>query len=283
LKESLKGRRPVKTAVPACIHKLPSWTLCLSCPTAPVLSLPDNFRAGASLFAAVRNSTSISSGILTTNGIVFDTLITLSAFNAREDSREYPVNSGEVLRSPYSGLEGVQEALCRTLLGGAMPDSSPIPQNMSLRHTLLYKKLWTANILISRHYREGFDLEAFYHRNKELRICGLAFTELLMPKENSNSSTFSDSATLDVITRATNVLAWRRLVTTASGYIGLVPAYAQQNDRVVILQGCNVPLVLRNQGDTWRLIGECYIHGIMRDEAHAFDGWSERMERIRIS
>jgi len=279
-KDSLKGRRPRKIAVPACIHELPSWTICLECPTAPVLSLPDRFRAGVLLFDAVKNSTSISNGILTTNGVFIDTLTTLSAFNAREDSKVYPVNSGTESSNAATNLESVQEALCRTLLADTMPDTSPVPQDLCLRHILLDRRLWTATTLISRHYREGYDLEAFYYRNKELRISGFPLKELL--DRHSSAAGFLDSEASDIITRATNVLAWRRLVCTKVGRIGLVPAHAQRNDRVAILQGCEVPLIFREQGDMWRLIGECYLHGIMRDEAHSRDDWRGRIESIRI-
>jgi len=292
IKESWKGRRPRKIAVPACTHELPSWTICLACATAPVLPLPDGFRAGASLFAGIQHSTSISNHILTTNGAFVDILTTLSAFNAREDSRNYPVNlpiNSPGLGDPYTNLESVQEALCRTLLADTMPDGSPVPQQMSLRYTLLDRQLWIRSGPVSPHrsHSEGYELKDFFERNKELRIAdSLLFKELLVPSAVKRAARH-EAGRSDLITRATNMLAWRRLVCTSVGRLGLVPAHAQQNDRVVILQGCNVPLVLRKQEETWKLIGECYLHPIMRDKGLWWcpeqDEWSKNIESVRVS
>lgn len=48
---------------------------------------------------------------------------------------------------------------------------------------------------------------------------------------------------------------------------GLAPSDAQDNDRVCILAGCTVPVLLRPQGDHYRLIGETFIYGKMDGEA----------------
>jgi len=164
-----------------------------------------------------------------------------------------------------------------------MPDGLPISPESSLRHILLDRQLWTSANWATRSWSKGYDLEDFFHRNKELRVCSFPLSRLLVSTDVERAA-FYEAGKLDLITRATNVLAWRRLVCTAKGKIGLAPANAQQNDRVVMLQGCNVPLVLRKQEDMWKLIGECYIHGIMRDEADAFDDeWTKRIESISIT
>lgn len=36
---------------------------------------------------------------------------------------------------------------------------------------------------------------------------------------------------------------------------------------VAILFGASVPFVLQKKGDTWRLVGEAYVHGVMNGEA----------------
>ena len=61
-------------------------------------------------------------------------------------------------------------------------------------------------------------------------------------------------------------MAWRRLITTEKGYLGLAVAATEPKDRICILVGCKTPLILRPQGKYFRVIGECYIHGIMRGE-----------------
>ncbi|KAK7414425.1 hypothetical protein QQX98_006703 [Neonectria punicea] len=62
--------------------------------------------------------------------------------------------------------------------------------------------------------------------------------------------------------------AWkRRFVMLGKGYIGLGPKQSRVGDRVVLLEGRKVPLVIRPVGKRWRVVGDCYIHGVMMGEA----------------
>ena len=73
--------------------------------------------------------------------------------------------------------------------------------------------------------------------------------------------------------RATCLLAWHRLIITDGGYLGLAPTDAQAKDVIAVLEGCNVPLVLRPAKETqgqFAVVGECYIHGIMSGEMVEF-------------
>lgn len=63
-----------------------------------------------------------------------------------------------------------------------------------------------------------------------------------------------------------NATAWRRLFGTENGRIGLAPAAARVDDVIAVLPGCSVPMVLRRSGGRWKLVGECYMHGIMYGE-----------------
>ena len=59
----------------------------------------------------------------------------------------------------------------------------------------------------------------------------------------------------------------RRIGRTEKGYLGVMPRGAQHGDRVVVLHGGHVPFVIRPYGpDAYQLIGECYVHGIMKGE-----------------
>lgn len=62
-------------------------------------------------------------------------------------------------------------------------------------------------------------------------------------------------------------LVGRRLVTTSTGYLSLVPESTVPGDVVAILEGCNFPVILRPHGTTFRYIVECYVDGIMDGEA----------------
>lgn len=60
----------------------------------------------------------------------------------------------------------------------------------------------------------------------------------------------------------------RRFCASSRKYLGWVPGFAQVGDLICIFKGGNVPFVLRHaEGDNYKLIGECYIQGIMNGEA----------------
>jgi hypothetical protein len=58
----------------------------------------------------------------------------------------------------------------------------------------------------------------------------------------------------------------RRVFTTVKGFLGLGSRTLTSGDRICILLGCPVPVILRPDGGQYRLIGECYVHGIMNGE-----------------
>jgi len=62
----------------------------------------------------------------------------------------------------------------------------------------------------------------------------------------------------------------RQIIRTRNGYIGLAPRYTKPGDWVGVFKGGKVPLVIRPDGPHWLLIGECYIHGMMKGEV-----WNE--------
>jgi len=58
------------------------------------------------------------------------------------------------------------------------------------------------------------------------------------------------------------------VVTAHDSLIGLVPKGTQAGDAVVVLEGGNVPFVMRPVGSSgeWQIIGACYMHGCMHGE-----------------
>jgi len=62
----------------------------------------------------------------------------------------------------------------------------------------------------------------------------------------------------------------RRVVRTESGYLGLASRATEVGDIVVLCKGSSIPLIFRRSReseDSFRLIGDAYVHGIMRAEA----------------
>lgn len=60
----------------------------------------------------------------------------------------------------------------------------------------------------------------------------------------------------------------RRLGITEKGYVGLLPEFGKVGDRVYVFDGCHIPFLLRvvDGAERFRLIGECYVYGIMDGE-----------------
>lgn len=80
------------------------------------------------------------------------------------------------------------------------------------------------------------------------------------------------------------VLAHRRLMITASGYMGLAPAGAAAGDSVYVFNGARMPSVLRFAGRqpqdlVFKLVGPCFIQGIMDGEV---EGIGRPLENITL-
>ncbi|CZR52699.1 uncharacterized protein PAC_02576 [Phialocephala subalpina] len=59
----------------------------------------------------------------------------------------------------------------------------------------------------------------------------------------------------------------RKLFSTQKGLLGLGPGILKAGDTCCILFGAPVPIVLRRVGHHYKLVGEAYVHGVMKGEA----------------
>jgi hypothetical protein len=99
-------------------------------------------------------------------------------------------------------------------------------------------------------------------------------TEKLMTI-NSRPKAIAEKVVVEYLHRVQAVVWMRRLMVTAErNTLGLVPAKAKKKDLICIFAGLSVPVVLRKvEGDklkgefSYKLIGECYVHGMMDGEA----------------
>lgn len=96
----------------------------------------------------------------------------------------------------------------------------------------------------------------------------IAWIRLLM---KSQEAFMSLPESLAAFYMALATIKSRRMFRTSSGYIGLAPTLARKGDEVVLLYGGRVPLILRRvrKSEKWNLIGDCYVHGIMKGEGFA--------------
>jgi Heterokaryon incompatibility protein (HET) len=78
------------------------------------------------------------------------------------------------------------------------------------------------------------------------------------------------------------VQASRKLCRTSKGYIALVPERTEVGDKIYLIYGLPVPFVIRPHPadkSISRLVGSCYVHGIMDGEAMA---WETEEEDLKI-
>ncbi|KAI9170944.1 BZIP-type transcription factor MBZ1 [Paramyrothecium foliicola] len=71
---------------------------------------------------------------------------------------------------------------------------------------------------------------------------------------------------------ATLVTRHRRFAVTTKGYFVMGPDSMVEGDTLVVLYGGRTAFVLRESGDGWVLLGECYVHGLMNGEALGSEG-----------
>jgi hypothetical protein len=80
------------------------------------------------------------------------------------------------------------------------------------------------------------------------------------------------------------------VVTKTKQMLGLAPYGTTEGDRVVVLVGARVPFIAReaphvdkgSKTGTWQLIGECYMHGIMRGEVSTWSAQDRVVQDLLI-
>jgi len=63
-----------------------------------------------------------------------------------------------------------------------------------------------------------------------------------------------------------DIILYRRFFTSGPIVMGLAPPHVEVGDYMVILLGCNHPVILRKRNETWELIGDSYVHAFIDGE-----------------
>ncbi|KAI1382911.1 HET-domain-containing protein [Hypoxylon trugodes] len=262
-----------RTIHAGCEHGLPSWVICWSCPRNP--AQPFNHRS-----SSLPNFSSLPSPsppriaddrFLTTKGLIFEDITSLSAFHATESSKSYPFSAHDPPSSPYGSRDSTRLAFARLLTNN--DPSGPDPE------LLLLPRLWETGIMGVD--ANVFGVKDFYYRNLSLRLWDAwTIDGLIRDKKQSqymnrvreSASTAPRIARItpkhrEALNTAMRMLAWRRLVTTRSGYMGLVPAATQPGDVVAVLVGCDAPLILRPElTGQYSVVGEAFMQWVTGGE-----------------
>ena len=142
----------------------------------------------------------------------------------------------------------------------------PYPQNLDARiatmHTL------TASLT---HRGSGPALGATLVRATDEELDELfAALDIAVTEMNSFNIYGVDKKALKLIGLVREVTRTRRFFVTADRYMGLAPSVAREGDRIAVIYGCSTSFLIRESGGfeaTWRLVGECYVYGLMDGEA----------------
>ena len=101
---------------------------------------------------------------------------------------------------------------------------------------------------------------------EKFAICGRTLQEWVSDIRK-DQDIFSEADAELMYCLNSNWPSYKRLITTEKGLVGMAPDWVQREDRVCILLGSSLPVLLRPAGDHYILVGPCYIHGIMFGEA----------------
>ncbi|KAH8820561.1 heterokaryon incompatibility protein-domain-containing protein [Xylogone sp. PMI_703] len=85
--------------------------------------------------------------------------------------------------------------------------------------------------------------------------------EKILKIESFYGITYQSRRNIDTLSRQIHVD--KPFIITNSGHIGLASRTVFAGDVICILFGGKTPYLIRRTGDSYRFVGECYIHGIM--------------------
>jgi hypothetical protein len=222
------------------------------------------------------NSFSFSSpalGRLLAHGFKFDTIdgvgfSTWSSFDSGklQNCKEHHEHS----TSQYPTGESLADVVWKTCVLNRCPRGlKPPPPWGDLFHAFNYKQQWhkeNGKFKICGRTLEEITLEKMHDQN--LKTGGVTREEIAA-EESARQQLISghNSEWLDLSTAIKIAFGRRRLATTKLGYLCLAPFDTQLGDVIAILYDCHAPVVLREEGDHYKFIGTCYVHGIMQGEA----------------
>ncbi|KAH7159529.1 heterokaryon incompatibility protein-domain-containing protein [Dactylonectria estremocensis] len=136
------------------------------------------------------------------------------------------------------------------------------PADETIADILMNTLCWGSNLKLDRlkpgEYQETFDAWIKILRGPDTL-------------EVTSQNIFTDE-TAHTYSRRVSFLTWGRVLgTTTNSKLAQLPLSADVGDEIVIFNGGKLPFLIRPEGDNFKLVGPCYIHGIMDGEAFPMD------------
>lgn len=243
------------------------------------------------LFTASRTTQSVFSlsnrdWILNTDGIVFDTITTLGCqTNALLRHAALPPEKNKGLNTYMCALAFIREIFVMLLPPGEYPTNEPVARvvcrtavcdSLNGRDTTpswVLPNLSEYVIKLTENLAKPNDLDETMNQLVVIHL--KLILDYLNVQRSSESLARGNMYLRTVFDRMSGSL---RCI-TSKGYVCVVPLASQSGDKIVLIQGCEVPYVIRRISETTHsIVGSCYVHGIMTGE-----GWqTESIQQISI-
>ncbi|KAL9631331.1 MAG: hypothetical protein Q9204_004275 [Flavoplaca sp. TL-2023a] len=104
----------------------------------------------------------------------------------------------------------------------------------------------------------------FFHGNEDFDIGGKSLRDYFASSTDTDCADPLDYQKMvcDVLYTAMST----RLFTTENGSLGTAPHYARLGDKIAVLSNCDMPMVLRPNGQHYEVVGSCFVEGLMKGE-----------------
>ena len=180
-------------------------------------------------------------------------------------------------RSQYGTEDGIFTALWMSLVLGESVRDGDTDSELAGRELL--NSLYVVQASDDKAIDDvmNWTFRSWYSKNRSFTIHGGTLSQWFRvsaadpskPERTMKDLTNDEVRFLEVIMLAS---FHKRLMFTHEGYIGMAPDDARKGDIVCLLLGCRLPVVLRKRTEGgYRLVGEAYVHGIMKGEAMTID------------
>lgn len=233
--------------------------------------------------------------ILGLRGIVLQTITSVNSVWKAESQRNLPFHVGdprEVLHlllsyfehraiggindvsTDHTTAEHLRNILFRTTWPTRFSTETPLPASDQLQEARYIEELTRFDSEVVKHFGK------YESGEKKPTALWTRFKLLVAIEKLIIRHAFGDPAAKEFerLMPPYSYLGNRRLARTDGGHIALCPKETAVKDKLVLLQGSDVPFLLRPIGGRWQIVGECYVHVLMDGSA-----WDEsRCEKLWI-
>jgi hypothetical protein len=205
-------------------------------------------------------------------GVRFDNVDGLGTYDyAGVDLEDSEAVQSSTVKSAYGSAEATFEAIWRSACGNVemFQDQWEILGDFGAH----FAKLWSG---VTAGEAQAFEstvskrVVRFLSEAGVLRLGGRTIHDLVLKASESLEATEESDVMqerwVSIPPGIHTKMGGCRFLITQQGYVGWAPRRTRKGDKIFVLLGCRTPVILRPQGDSFRLIGECYIHGVMNGE-----------------